>query len=56
MEKKKVSTTQKKVAEVMHELKKGELHVGRSNTIVTTQKQALAIALSEAEQLKQSKQ
>lgn len=56
MKKKKATATQKKVAEVMHEFKEGELHVGKSDTIVTNRKQALAIALSEADQLKQAKQ
>ena len=55
MGKKKANATQKKVAKVMHEFKDGELHVGKSDTIVTNRKQALAIALSEADQLKQSK-
>ena len=55
MEKKKATATQKKIAKVMHEFKEGELHVGKSNAVVTNRKQALAIALSEADQLKQSK-
>ena len=52
MEKKKINTTQKKVAKVMHEFKEEELHAGKSNTIVTNRKQAIAIALSEAKNLK----
>jgi hypothetical protein len=55
MEKKKESKTQKKVAEVMHEFKEGELHIGTSDKIVTDPKQAIAIALSEAEKLPKSK-
>ena len=51
MEEKKISTTQKKVVKVLHEFKKGELHAGKSNTIVTNRKQAIAIALSEARNL-----
>ena len=51
MKKKKLSTHQKKVAEVMHEFKEGDLHSGKSNIIVTNPKQAIAIALSEAEGL-----
>ncbi len=52
MGKKKISTTQKKVAKVMHEFKKGELHSGKTDMIVTDRKQAIAIALSKAEKLK----
>lgn len=52
---KKISQHDKKVAQVMHEFKVGELHSGKSNVIVTNQKQAIAIALSEAEELKKSK-
>jgi Family of unknown function (DUF6496) len=55
MKKKKISDTQIKVAEVMHQFKEGELHSGKSNTIVTNPKQAIAIALSEADELKKSK-
>lgn len=52
MKKKKTSASQKKVAKVMHEFKEGELHIGKSDTIVTNPKQAIAIALSEADGLK----
>ena len=52
MEKKKISAAQKKVARVMHEYKSGELYAGKSDNIVTNRKQAIAIALSEAEELK----
>lgn len=55
MKKKKMSAAQTKVAKVMHEFKAGELHVGKSDTIVTNQKQAIAIALSEADELKKPK-
>lgn len=48
---KKVSPYQEKVTEVMHEFKQGDLHSGKSDTIVTNPKQAIAIALSEAEGL-----
>lgn len=51
MKKKKLTPSQKKVAEVMHEFKEGELHSGKTDTIVTNPKQAFAIALSEAEGL-----
>jgi hypothetical protein len=52
---KKISATQKKVAKVMHEFKAGELHVGKSDVIVTNPKQAIAIALSEVDGLKKIK-
>jgi hypothetical protein len=51
MKKKKLPTHQKKVAEVMHEFKEGDLHSGKTDTIVTNPKQAIAIALSEAKKL-----
>lgn len=52
MKKKKISASQNKVAKVMHEFKEGELHAGASDKIVTNRKQAIAIALSEADKLK----
>ncbi len=55
MKKKKLSPSQKKIAEVMHEFKEGELHAGKTNTIVTNRKQAIAIALSEADELEKIK-
>ncbi len=55
MKKKKLTPPQKKVAEVMHEFKDGELHSGKTETIVTNPKQAIAIALSEADELKNRK-
>jgi hypothetical protein len=51
MKKKKQSPSQKKIAQVMHEFKQGELHSGKTDIIVTNPKQAIAIALSEAEDL-----
>jgi Family of unknown function (DUF6496) len=51
MKKKKLSPSQKKIAAVMHEFKAGELHSGKTDVIVTNPKQAIAIALSEAEEL-----
>ena len=42
------TAAQKKVAKVMHERKVGTLRSGRSNKKVTSRKQAIAIALSEA--------
>lgn len=50
--KKKVPPYQKKVAEVMHKFKEGDLHSGKTATIVTNPKQAIAIALSEAQDIK----
>ena len=43
-----------KINEVLHEFKKGNLHSGKNgiNGIVTNRKQAIAIALSEADDLK----
>ena len=37
-----------KVKRAMHEMKRGELHSGRSGKKVTSRKQAIAIGLSEA--------
>ena len=54
--KNKLSPHDKKVAQVMHEFAAGDLHSGKTETIVTNPKQAIAIALSVAEGLdKQSK-
>ena len=44
----KKSKAAKKVAKVMGEYGKGELHSGKGGPVVKSQKQALAIALSEA--------
>ncbi|WP_421797910.1 DUF6496 domain-containing protein [Haliscomenobacter sp.] len=46
-----LSPAKEKIAEVMHEFKEGELHSGKSDTIVTDRKQAIAIALSEASEV-----
>ncbi len=51
----KKTATQRKIAKLMHEFKEGELHIGKSETIVTNPKQAIAIALSEADELRKSK-
>lgn len=50
MKKEKQTAAQKKVAKVMHEFKEGELHAGKSDTVVSNPKQAIAIALSESEE------
>ena len=55
MKKKKLTPYQKKVKVVMHEFKEGELHSGKTDTIVTNPKQAIAIALSEANGLPKRK-
>jgi hypothetical protein len=39
---------QKKVAKVMREFKKGKLKSGRTNRVVKSRKQAVAIGLSQA--------
>jgi hypothetical protein len=44
----KTTKGQKKVAKVMREYKAGSLHSGKKGPIVKSQKQAVAIALSEA--------
>ena len=49
--KKTPSPAEEKIEEVMHEFKEGELHIGKSDSIVTDRKQAIAIALSEAGKL-----
>ena len=51
MKKEKRSPHDKKVAQVMHEFKEGDLHSGKSDVIVTNTKQAIAIALSESDGL-----
>ena len=52
---KKVTVKEAKVAQVMHRFKEGDLHSGNTENIVTNPKQAIAIALSEADQLTQAK-
>ena len=45
---KETSKMQKKVAKVMREYKAGTLHSGKGGPVVTDDKQAIAIAMSEA--------
>lgn len=52
MKKKRLTSSQKEVAKVIHQFKKSDLHFGETDTIVTNPKQAIAIALSEAKGLK----
>ncbi len=50
--KKKIPTpSEQKIEEVMHEFKEGELHSGKGGKIVTNRKQAISIALSEADKV-----
>ena len=53
---KKQGKAQKKVAKVMHEFGKGELHSGgKKGPLVKSRKQAIAIAMSEAGMTKPAK-
>jgi hypothetical protein len=45
---KKKTLGSRKVKRAMHEMKRGELHSGRSGKVVKSRKQAIAIGLSEA--------
>jgi hypothetical protein len=49
---KETSKMQKKVAKVMREYKAGTLHSGKGGPVVKDDKQAIAIAMSEAERMK----
>ena len=46
---------QKKITKVMREFGKGELHSGKGGPVVKSQKQAVAIALSQAGMAKKGK-
>lgn len=49
---KKPSKAQEKVGKVMHEWKTGTLHSGKGGHVVKSQKQAIAIAISESKKRK----
>lgn len=51
----KMSKGQKKVGKVMREYKEGTLHSGKSGPVVKSRKQAIAIAMSEANMAKKKK-
>lgn len=51
----KKSKKDKKVEKVMGEYKRGELHSGKGGPVVTSKKQAVAIAMSEAGMSKKKK-
>ena len=49
---KKMTKKQEKVGKVMHEYKTGTLHSGKGGPVVKSRKQAVAIAMSEANMAK----
>lgn len=52
---KKMTKAAKKIGKVMGEYKEGTLHSGKKGPVVKSQKQAVAIALSEAKMAKKKK-
>lgn len=55
MASKKVSSYQKKIKSVMGEFGKGSLHSGKGGPVVTSRKQAVAIAISSAKKVVKKK-
>jgi ribosomal protein L21E len=53
--KKKNAPAKTKVEKVMHEYKTGTLHSGKGGPVVTSKKQAIAIAISEQNAAKKKK-
>ena len=51
----KISEAAKKISKVMGEFKAGKLHSGAGGKVVKNPKQGIAIALSEAKQMKKGK-
>lgn len=52
---KKKTKAEKKISKVMREFGKGELHSGKGGPVVKSQRQAVAIALSQAGMAKKGK-
>lgn len=52
---KKPTKSEMKIGKVMKEFKEGTLHSGKGGKVVKSQKQAVAIALSEAKMAKKGK-
>jgi ribosomal protein L21E len=50
-----MSAGMKKMGKVMHEYKAGSLHSGKGGPVVKSRKQAIAIAMSEANMAKNKK-
>lgn len=51
MKKRQICNPKNKIEQVMHEYKEGKLRAGKGKKLVTTRKQAVAIALSESKSI-----